>query len=152
MRTLGNILWHFPFFGFVNASIVYIIGLILTATVVAAPIGLGLMEFGKFLFAPFGHAMVSKSKLNIEQNKAWKTYSTIVTILYIPFGILLSLLAVLQVAGLFISIIGIPIALVVAKSLGTYFNPVNKKCVHHAVVDELERRDAKRKRGSCLEI
>lgn len=142
MRTLGNILWHFPFFGFVNASIVYILGLILTATVVAAPIGLGLMEFGKFLFVPFGHAMVSKSKLNIEQNKAWKTYSTIVMILYFPFGILLSLLAVLQVAGLFISIIGIPIAIVVAKSLGTYFNPVNKKCVHQAVVDELERRDA----------
>jgi len=52
MRTLGNILWHFPFFGFVNAIVVYLFGLILTATVVAAPIGLGLMRFGKFLFAP----------------------------------------------------------------------------------------------------
>lgn len=150
MRTLGNILWHFPFFGFVNAIVVYLFGLILTATVVAAPIGLGLMEFGKFLFAPFGHAMVSKSELNIKQNKAWKTYSTIVTIVYIPFGILLSLLAVLQVAGLFITIIGIPIALVVAKSLGTYLNPVNKKCVHHAVVDELERRKAQTEIGKHL--
>ena len=143
MKTLGNILWHFPFFGFINAIVVYLLGLILTATVIAAPIGLGLMEFGKFLFAPFGHAMISKSDLNVEQNPAWKTYSTIVMIIYFPFGLILALLAVFQVAALFITIIGIPVALVVAKSLGTYLNPVNKKCVHSAVVDELESRKAK---------
>ncbi len=33
-----------------------------------------------------------------------------------------------------------PVALVIAKSLGTYLNPVNKKCVSSAVSDELERR------------
>jgi uncharacterized membrane protein YccF (DUF307 family) len=150
MRTLGNILWHFPFFGFVSAIVAYVFGLILTTTVVAAPIGLGLMKFGKFLFAPFGHAMVSKSELEVEQNAAWKTYSAIVMILYIPFGIVLSLVAIIQVAALFISIIGIPMAIVVAKSLGTYFNPVNKKCVHQAVVDELERRQAQVQIGKHL--
>jgi len=150
MRSLANILWHFPFFGFVNAINVYLLGLILTVTVVGAPIGLGLMQFGKFLFAPFSHAMVSKSELNVKQNKAWKAYSTIVMILYLPFGIVLSLLAVLQVAGLVITIIGIPVAVVVAKSLGTYFNPVNKKCVHRAVVDELERRKAQTEIGKHL--
>ena len=118
MKTLGNILWHFPFFGFINAIVVYLLGLILTATVIAAPIGLGLMEFGKFLFAPFGHAMISKSDLNVEQNPAWKTYSTIVMIIYFPFGLILALLAVFQVAALFITIIGIPVALVVAKRGG----------------------------------
>lgn len=118
------------------------LGLILTATVVAAPIGLGLMEFGKFLFWPFGHAMISKKELNTEQNPAWKTYSTIVMVLYFPFGLILAILGVFQVVGLFISLIGIPAALVVAKSLGTYLNPVNKKCVHSAVSDELERRKA----------
>jgi uncharacterized membrane protein YccF (DUF307 family) len=142
MKTLGNILWHIPFLGFVNAILVYLLGLLLTATVIAAPIGLGLMEFGKFLFAPFGHAMVSKSDLNIEQNKAWKTYSTIVMVLYFPIGLLLCILAVFQVVGLFITLIGIPPALVVAKSLGTYLNPVNKKCVHQAVRDELDKRKA----------
>ncbi len=142
MKTLGNILWHFPFFGFVNAILVYVLGLILTATVIAAPIGLGLMEFGKFLFAPFGHAMVSKSELNAEQNKAWKTYSTIVMVLYFPFGLILSIIAIIQVVLLFCTVIGIPVALVIAKSLGTYLNPVNKKCVHQAVRDELDNRKA----------
>jgi uncharacterized membrane protein YccF (DUF307 family) len=142
MKTLGNILWHFPFFGFVNAAIVYLLGLLLIVTVIAAPIGLGLMEFGKFLFAPFGHAMVSKSDLNMKQNSAWKTYSAVVMILYFPFGLILAFVAVIQVAVLFCSIVGIPVALVVAKSLGTYINPVNKKCVHGAVVEELQRRQA----------
>ena len=140
MRTFANILWHFPFLGFLNAISVYIMGLILTATVVAAPIGLGLMEYGKFLFAPFGHAMVSKSEINVEQNAAWKTYSTIIMILYLPFGIFLGLCAVIQVALLFMTIVGIPVSLVIAKSIGTYFNPVNKKCVHQAVLDEIEKR------------
>ena len=99
MRTFGNILWHVPFLGFASAILVYLFGLLLTATVVAAPIGLGLIEFGKFLFAPFGHAMVRKSDLNIQQNDAWKAYSTIIMVLYLPFGICLAFLAVFQVAG-----------------------------------------------------
>ena len=142
MKTLGNILWHFPFFGFVSAIFVYLFGLLLTITVVAAPIGLGYMELGKFLFWPFGNAMVSKSELNAEQNAAWKTYGTIVRILFIPFGLFFLLVGIIQVAGLFITIIGIPVALVVAKSLGTYWNPINKKCVPSAVTEELERRKA----------
>ena len=100
------------------------------------------MELGKFVFAPFSHTMVSKTDLNVEQNKAWKVYSKIIMVIYFPFGLFLAAIGVLQVAGLFISIIGIPAALVVAKSLGTYLNPVNKKCVSSAVGDELERRKA----------
>ena len=142
MKTLGNIIWHFPFFGFVSAITVYLCGLILTITIIAAPIGLGLMEFGKFLFWPFGNAMISKNELNVEQNPLWKAYSTIVMIVYLPFGIIGCIFAIFQVVGLFLSIIGIPVALVIAKSLSTYLNPVNKKCVHSAVVDELERRKA----------
>lgn len=142
MKTLGNILWHFPFLGFVNAIFVYLLGLILTATVIAAPIGLGLMEFGKFLFSPFGHAMVSKSDLNIQQSQKWKLYSTIVRVIYFPFGVFLAIAAIFQVVFLCFTLVGIPVALVVAKSLGTYLNPVNKKCVHSAVFDELERRTA----------
>lgn len=142
MKTLGNILWHIPFMGFLSAIFVYLLGLVLTATVVAAPIGLGLMELGKFLFAPFGHAMVSKDDLNVEQNPKWKMYSTLVRVIYFPFGLIFAIAAVFQVVLMFFSIVGIPVALVVAKSLGTYINPVNKKCVHSAVSEELERRAA----------
>jgi uncharacterized membrane protein YccF (DUF307 family) len=142
MKILGNILWHFPFFGFVSAIFVYLFGLILTITVVAAPIGLGYMELGKFLFWPFGNSMANKSELNVKQNNAWKTYGSIVRILFIPFGLVFLIVGIFQVVGMFVSIIGIPVALVVAKSLGTYWNPINKKCVPSAVTEELEKRKA----------
>ena len=142
MRTLGNILWHFPFFGFLTAVFYWLLGLLLTALLVTAPIGLGLMEFGKFLLAPFGQAMVNKEDLQTQRNGAWQAYSTIVMILYLPFGVIFVIVSAIHAATLCISIVGIPVALVIAKSLGTLLNPVNKVCVSAAVAEELERRKA----------
>lgn len=140
MRTLGNILWHIPFLGFVTAAIYWLLGLLLTALVITAPIGLGLMEFGKFLFVPFGRAMVDNKNLKGERNAAWQAYSTIIMILYMPFGLVFVVINAIQVVLLCLSIVGIPVALVIAKSLGTVLNPVNKVCVPAAVAEELERR------------
>jgi len=142
MRTLGNILWHFPFFGFITALFVFLLGGLFVITVIGAPIGLGLIQLSKFLLSPFSSAMISKKDLNKEQNKLWESFSFIVRILYFPFGLFLCVLTVFQIAALFISLIGIPVALVLAKSLGTYFNPVNKVSVPVAVRDELEKRKA----------
>ena len=142
MRALGNVLWHFPFLGFLSAAVTYLLGLLLTATVIAAPIGLGVMELGKFMFLPFGRALVKKSDLVESRSKAWQTYSTVIMILYLPFGLVLSVVAAIQVIGLCITVIGIPVGIVIAKSIGTYFNPIGKKCVSQAVADELERRNA----------
>ena len=142
MRALGNVLWHFPFLGFLSATVTYLLGLLLTATVIAAPIGLGVMELGKFMYLPFGRALVKKSDLVETRSKAWQTYSTVIMILYLPLGLALSVVAALQVIGLCITIIGIPAGIVIAKSIGTYFNPVDKKCVSQAVADELERKKA----------
>jgi uncharacterized membrane protein YccF (DUF307 family) len=144
MRTLGNIVWHFPFLGFITAGLTFLFGALLVLTVVAAPIGLGLMELGKFLFKPFGSGMVSKSDLNVRSNRLWDLYSTVVMVLYFPFGLLLCLVTVVQIGLLFLSIVGIPVALVLAKSLGTFLNPVHKKCVPMVVVDEIARRKGER--------
>ena len=143
MKTLGNILWHVPFLGFVQAALTWLIGLLLTITIIASPIGRGLMEYGKFLFAPFSRAMVSRSDLQEKQNDAWKAYSTVITVIYLPVGLILAIITIFQIAGLFVSLAGIPMAIVLAKSLGTFFNPVNKKCVPQAVADEVERRSAR---------
>ena len=40
MRLLGNILWHFPCFGFVTSLFSFLAGILLTVTVVGAPSGL----------------------------------------------------------------------------------------------------------------
>jgi uncharacterized membrane protein YccF (DUF307 family) len=143
MRTLANILWHVPFLGFLSALGTFIIGGLFVITVIGAPIGLGLIQLSKFLLTPFSSAMVSKKELKNEQNKLWQSFSLIVRIIYFPFGLFLAVVTIFQIAGLFVTIIGIPVALVLAKSLGTYFNPVNKTCVPKAVQTELEQRKAK---------
>ena len=142
MKSLGNILWHFPFLGFVNALFTFLLGGLLVITVVGAPIGLGLIQLSKFLMAPFSHAMIDKKELNEDQNALWKSFGFIIRIVYFPFGLFLAVVTIFEIAGLFISIVGIPVAMVLAKSLSTFFNPVNKKCVPVAVADELTKRKA----------
>lgn len=143
MKTLGNILWHFPFFWFVSAFFTFILGWLLVLTVIASPIWFGLIELSKFLLFPFSNSMISKNDLNIIQNKIWGTYGLLIRIIYFPFGLILAIITIFQIWFLFITIIWIPVALVLAKSISTYFNPVNKKCVSVSVANELENRRAK---------
>jgi len=143
MKTLGNILWHFPFLGFVNALFTFLLGGLLVITVIGAPIGLGLIQLSKFLIAPFSNAMIDKKELNEDQNALWKSFGFIIRIVYFPFGLFLAVVTIFEIAGLFISIVGIPVAMVLAKSFSTFFNPVNKKCVPIAVANEVESRKAK---------
>lgn len=148
MKVLGNLIWHIPFLGFVTAGFTWLFGLLLTLTIVAAPLGLGLMEYGKFLFWPFGNAMASKDEMNVKQNPVWEGYSLIITILYFPFGAILAVVAIFQAIALAVTVIGIPAALVIAKSLGTFLNPVNKICVDSYVLDEVYRKRALGKAAS----
>ena len=142
MRLLGNIIWHIPFCGFLVALFYYVIGLILVLLVVTAPLGLGMIELSKFLLAPFNRALISKKELNIEQNELWKKYSIIIMILYFPIGLMMFFIQLGQAIILACTLVGIPLAIIMIKSLGTIFNPVNKKCVSIAVSLELERRKA----------
>ena len=129
MRTLANIIWHIPFMGFITAFFTFLVGGILTLTIVAAPIGLGLMQLARFLLTPFSTQMVSRNTLNQRQNLVWKAYGHIISILYFPIGLILAVITICQIVGLFFSLVGIPVAIVLAKSLGTYFSPVNKVCI-----------------------
>ncbi|MGB5988247.1 MAG: YccF domain-containing protein [Marinifilaceae bacterium] len=129
MRTLANIIWHFPFMGFMSAFFTFLLGLFLVVTIVAAPIGLGLIQLSKFLLTPFSSEMVDKEDLNQRSNLAWEAYSFIVRIIYFPFGLILAVVTLFQIVGLCISIVGIPLAIIMSKSLSTCFNPVNKVCV-----------------------
>ena len=146
MRQVANILWHFPFFGFITASLAYLIGLLLVALVVTAPIGLGIMEIAKMLFAPYTRDLVDEKVLKDYQekprNQLWEKYKTIVQILwYIP-GFFLFLGTLFQGIALCFTIIGIPVGLVAIKTSTKYLSPVGKKCVPKSVTDELERRQA----------
>ena len=144
MRTLGNIIWHIPFLGFLSALWAFIIGGLLVITIIGSPIGLGLIELSKFLLTPFSMTMIDKSELKTNQNILWRIFSVIIRIIYFPIGLILAIVTICQIVGLFVSLVGIPVALVLAKSLGTYFNPVNKVCVPVEVADEINQRKARK--------
>lgn len=82
MRTLANIIWHIPLLGFVTAFGTFLVGGILTITIIAAPIGLGLIQLSQFLLTPFSMKMVSRNTLNKKQNSLWKAYGIIVSIFF----------------------------------------------------------------------
>jgi len=145
MRTLGNIIWHIPFLGFLSALWAFVIGGLLVITIIGSPIGLGLIELSKFLLTPFSMTMIDKSDLKTKQNILWRVFSVIIRIIYFPIGLILAIVTICQIVGLFVSLVGIPVALVLAKSLGTYFNPVNKVCVPVEVADEINQRKARRR-------
>ena len=143
MRLLGNILWHFPCFGFVTSLFSFLAGILLTVTVVGAPIGLGLIQYAKFALAPYSYSMIDKRELH--PNK-----SLIVRILYFPLGVLFFLWGIAQVVVMCCTIVLLPMAIPYAKSLSTFFNPVGKVCVPVAVMDELERRKAEKEVDAYL--
>lgn len=130
MRTLGNILWHFPFFGFVTAFYTFLVGVLFLISIIGAPIGLGLIQHSKFLLSPFSSRMVSDSEIGKEKSMLWKVFEIIAFIIYLPLGILATIATAIQIVLLLISVVGIPVALVLAKSLTTYFNPIGKVCVN----------------------
>ena len=144
MRALGNLLWHFPFFGFLSALYMFFWGAIFTVTIIGAPIGAGLFELGKLYLFPFGQTMTDASKLHTElsQNKVWRVWGWIALIFWLPFGVLAAIGLALQAFAACLTIIGIPVGVAAAKSIGTVFNPVGKKCISSDLHRELARRRA----------
>lgn len=143
MRILLNILWHFPFFGFLFAIFYAVFGAIMCCTIILMPIGLGWLQFARFLLSPFSSAMVSRSDYEMitgkKQNEAYAAFSLVIRILYFPFGCIAAVGMLFTIVGEFLTIIGIPCGLVWAKSFKTVFNPIGKVCVPKAVGDEIER-------------
>ncbi len=141
MRILLNILWHIPFLGFVTAFMTFMVGGLFIITIIGAPLGLGLVELSKFLLSPYSSAMMSKKHFFIDQDHLQKHVGFTVRILYFPFGVILISITLLQIALLYMSIVGKPAALVLYKTLRTFFNPVNTICVPHAVKEKIMQRE-----------
>lgn len=150
MRTLGNIVWHFPFLGFLTSLYTFIIGGFFILTVVGAPIGLGLIQHSKFLLSPFSSRMVSDKKIGKERSVLWKIFGIVALIIYLPLGIFATIVTLIQIMLLFISIVGVPVAVVLSKSLSTYLNPVGKICISVDLDDAIKRQNADKKASDIL--
>lgn len=146
MRTLGNIIWHFPYFGWLRALLYAIGGLFWCITIIGIPLGVGLFQLSLFMLAPFSKGLVSVKDLELvtgeKQDAFVKNWSLVIRILYFPFGLMAALGMIITIGVEFGTLMGIPCGLAEAKALATVFNPINKRCVPRAIAEEVERRKA----------
>lgn len=139
MRLFANIIWHLCG-GFLVALAYYMFGGLMLLTVIGAPIGLGLIQLGHFCWAPFGKAMVPSAAVGKEKHSARKVWNVAIGVIWLPFGLFMATVSLLQIAICFITIIGIPVGMAVAKSLPSIIWPAGKVCRRQAVADEIARR------------
>ena len=140
MDILLNLIWHIPFGGFLIALSYAIMGILMCCTVVLIPAGKAYFELASYFLAPFSRRLVDKedyARLNGEEYSAG-TYTTIIRVLYFPFGCIACISAIFLIVGQAISIIGIPCAMVWTKIFSSLFNPFNKVCVSKEIADEIE--------------
>ncbi len=144
MRTLGNILWHFPLLGFIRALAYLVSGCLCCLTVLLIPVGLGWFQLAKYYLLPFDRAIVTREELAMISGQPYKSdefmsiLNVIARILYFIPGCVAVVAAAVAMVGQFISLIGIPAGLVESRILRVYFNPVKKICVPREVEDHIK--------------
>lgn len=141
IKQIGNIIWLFLCLGFIPALNALFFGAILCCTIVMAPVGLGLIEIGKFYLAPFSRSLVYKDSLKRRRSSSiWNAFSVILLLIYIPFGIIQCCCLAISIAICFVSIYCIPLIIPALKSIEAIFNPIGIICVSDEVKDALDRK------------
>ncbi len=117
MRTLLNIIWLF--FAGIGLWISYILVVILACiTIIGIPAGIACFRIGNYAVWPFGREVVRAPDAG-----GWTVLGNI---LWIPFGIILSIAHVLTAIPLAITIIGIPMAWANIKLIPVSLTPMGR--------------------------
>lgn len=130
MTLLGNIIW-FIFFGWWNFLLYGFLGLVCCATIIGIPIGKALFQYAKLMTFPFGKVIIKETELKGKENVSAirRVGGTIANILWLPVGIITFILNIGTMIVCAITIIGIPVAVVIAKSCKFLIWPVGAKVI-----------------------
>lgn len=147
MVSLINLIW-FVFGGFILGIIWYIIGLFFCITVVGIPLGRVCFEFGKLSMFPFGKEVIRETELKGSNNVSGikKIFHVIINIIWLPIGLIFSLIYLVLGILSFITIIGIPIGIVYVRMGKFLLFPLGSRVVSKkqayasAVANEIDRR------------
>lgn len=138
MALLGNIIW-FVLGGWWNFLVYAAFGLLFCMTIIGIPIGKALFQYAKLMVLPFGKVIVKETELKGKDNVAAvrRVGGTIANILWLPFGVATFLANIGLMIVCAISIIGIPAAIVIARSCKFLLWPVGAKVVTKEEYDNL---------------
>ena len=119
MRTLLNILWNVPGFGFVVAFCWVLAGLLMAVTIIGLPWAKACFTLANYTLAPFGREDVGTGPLGFLGNLIWLVLA----------GWWLALGHLVIAIALAITIIGIPFAWAHLKLAGLALWPIGKAIV-----------------------
>jgi len=130
MRLLGNILW-FILGGWWNFLLYSFLGVLCCITIIGIPIGKSLFQYAKLMVFPFGKVIVKETDIKGKENvsKVRQVGGLIANIIWLPFGICTFVVNIATMIACAITIIGIPCAIVIAKSCTFLLWPVGAKVI-----------------------
>jgi len=145
MASIGNLIW-FICGGAIMAIIWLILAGIFAITIVGIPIAKAFLEFAKLSAFPFGKEILRDTEL-ANVSSASKTVTTVLSIIWLPFGIILTIIYLIAGIASFFTIIGIPVGIVYVRMGKFVLFPVGARVVSKkqayatAVANEIEKRN-----------
>ena len=138
MTLLGNLIW-FVIGGWWNFLLYSACGLLFCMTIIGIPIGKALFQYAKLMVLPFGKVIVKETELKGKENVAAvrRVGGTIANLLWLPFGIATFLANIGLMIACAVTIVGIPAAIVIARSCKFLLWPVGAKVVTKEEYDNL---------------
>ncbi len=138
MVILGNILW-FIFAGWWNFLVYAFCGCVCYITVIGIPIGKALFQYAKLMVLPYGKVIVRETDIKGKENVAAvrQVGGVIANLIWLPIGVILFICNVFLMIGAAVSIIGIPVAVVIARSSTFLIWPVGARVITKEEADVL---------------
>lgn len=138
MAAVGNILW-FLFFGWWNALVYILAGALWCVTVIGIPIGKALFQYAKLMALPFGKVIMKETEIKGAENVSAvrRVGGVIANIIWLPIGIILFVVTIVETVAAAITIIGIPVAVVLARSAKFIIWPIGAKVITKQQVETI---------------
>ncbi len=130
MAALGNVIW-FVFFGWWNALLDVLAGILFSITVIGIPIGKSLFQYAKLMALPFGKVIVKETDIKGVENVSAvrRAGGVIANIIWLPFGLIMYVGMIVEAIVMAITIIGIPVAVVLVRSAKFIIWPIGAKVI-----------------------
>ena len=130
MALIGNIIW-FILAGWWNFLVYGLCGVLCCITIIGIPVGKSLFQYAKLMTLPFGKVIVKETDIKGAENVSTvrKVCGVIANIIWLPFGICFFLGNIALMIASAITIIGIPQAIVIARSCKFLLWPIGAKVI-----------------------
>ena len=142
-----NIIW-FIIFGWWQALVLLFASGFFAITIIGIPLSKSLLQFAKLSAFPYGKEIIREAEVRGTENVSSirRIGGLIINIIWIPFGLLLSIAYIISAIIAFFTIIGIPVGVVYARMGKFVMFPMGAKVVTgkqayaSAVANEIDRR------------